>query len=291
MFGAPAVVDLELESVPESVTLVRATVGGLGSSLCLDPELMDDVQMAASEACNNVVLHAYGGRPGPLRVRLTATGGGIDVRVRDRGAGIGPMNDDYIDEHVTGLGLAVIRSLADRAEFRQLPEGGTDVYMRFERPIAALAGESPAEVDDGDLGIADEGHPAAVAVVARVAPVSLLPAIMARLTRALAAQARFSVERFSDLHLVLDSVVGHAQRAAAERGISFTVDAENRRLKLRIGPLRRRAAAGGQPADAQAVAPILRRLVDAVEIEPMAARRDAEVLSLIVSERGFATAI
>ena len=55
-------VRLELDSRPETLTLVRGMLGGVGELLAVDPELLDDLKTAVSEACNNVVLHAY-----PLR--------------------------------------------------------------------------------------------------------------------------------------------------------------------------------------------------------------------------------
>src|SRR5947209_1762598 len=131
--GEPAILDLELESAPESVALVRAGLKGLGTLLELDTELLDDVQMAASEACNNVILHAYGDRAGPLDVRVTVTHEGIDVLVRDHGAGI---EDPFPDPDDDGLGLAVIRSLADRSELIS-GDGGTEVHIEFDREIPA----------------------------------------------------------------------------------------------------------------------------------------------------------
>ena len=39
-----------------------------GEALGLDPELMSDINTAVSEACNNVIEHAYSGEPGPFSV-------------------------------------------------------------------------------------------------------------------------------------------------------------------------------------------------------------------------------
>src|SRR5262249_22185937 len=123
-------VRLELESRPESVTLVRSMLASLGEFLELEPELLDDLRTATSEACNNVVLHAYDGRPGPLIVSLEITGKGFEVVVRDRGGGIRRVSAP--DERM-GVGLAVISALADRAEFESHPDGGTAVRMSFSR--------------------------------------------------------------------------------------------------------------------------------------------------------------
>ena len=61
-------------------------LGGVAELLQLDPELLDDLKTAVSEACNNVVLHAYPGGSGPLTVQLTLGARGIEVIVRDDSA-------------------------------------------------------------------------------------------------------------------------------------------------------------------------------------------------------------
>ena len=45
-------------------------LGGMAELLAMDPELLDDLKTAVSEACNNVVLHAYPDGSGPLTVSL-----------------------------------------------------------------------------------------------------------------------------------------------------------------------------------------------------------------------------
>ena len=275
----PAVLDLELDSAPESVALVRAGIKGLGALLELDPELLEDLQMVTSEACNNVILHAYGDRSGPLVVRVTATHEGVDVLVRDHGSGF----EDLDTEPDGGLGLAVIRSLADRTELINGAEGGTEVHIEFDREIA---GVDDRHLDPALLGAPPEPIHLPGDVVATVSPVALLPGVLGRLTRALAAQARFSIERFSDVHLVVDSLVGHVQRFAEDGRVCFALGADLRRLRLMIGPLRPRPHGVG-PLNAE-LAPLIHKLVDRLEIEPFA---DAEMLYLTLSERGLAAAI
>src|SRR5437588_696365 len=99
------------------------------------------------------------------------------------------------------------------------------------------------EVDDREIDPIAMGPPPAPIqlpgdVVATVSPVALLPGVLGRLVRALAAQARFSIERFSDVHLVVDLLVGHVQRFAEDERVCFALGAELRRLRLMIGPLR-----------------------------------------------------
>ena len=83
---SPAV-RLELDSRPETLTLVRGVLAGVAELIGLDPELLDDLKTAVSEACNNVVMHAYDDEPGPLGVRLYARQDSIEVVIRDEGNG------------------------------------------------------------------------------------------------------------------------------------------------------------------------------------------------------------
>ena len=125
---APAV-RLELDSRPETLTLVRGVLAGVAELIGLDPELLDDLKTAVSEACNNVVMHAYEGETGPLIVRMYIEPEAIEVVVLDRGSGLPPLAP--ADETIRGVGLSVIRALAEQAEFRGSPEGGTEVRMSF----------------------------------------------------------------------------------------------------------------------------------------------------------------
>src|SRR6202035_4584467 len=60
-------------------------LSGVAELLAIDPELLDDLKTAVSEACNNVVLHAYDGVPGPLSVTLYVDQQNIEVVARDAG--------------------------------------------------------------------------------------------------------------------------------------------------------------------------------------------------------------
>src|SRR5438874_8345283 len=113
--GAPAV-RLELDSRPETLTLVRGVLAGVAELIGLDPELLDDLKTAVSEACNNVVMHAYEGETGPLSVRMYIEPEAIEVVVADQGSGLPPLAP--ADETIRGVGVSVIRALAEQAEFR-----------------------------------------------------------------------------------------------------------------------------------------------------------------------------
>jgi serine/threonine-protein kinase RsbW len=145
--GSRAWIQIQLRSDPACLTVVRGMLAGLGEALDLDSELLDDMKTAISEACNNVVMHAYPDGAGPLRAVVQALSGSVEVVVSDRGRGMAAAAEGErggggivaADEHM-GLGLAVISALADRAEFHRRQGGGTGVRMSFARRPACDTG-------------------------------------------------------------------------------------------------------------------------------------------------------
>lgn len=222
---------LELDSRPETLALVRGVLAGVAELIGLDPELLDDIKTAVSEACNNVVMHAYGEDTGPLGVRLYVHSDDIEVVVQDRGRGIPELAPS--DDRMQGVGLPVIRALAQRAEFKSPADGGTEVWMSFEgrrdgMPLFHLATKAAPD-DEWARRLSGDA-------VVSLSPVSLVGGVLGRVARALAARARFSLDRFSDVYLVTDAIAAHAARAANRGRISFGISTYARRLELTIGP-------------------------------------------------------
>jgi len=228
--AAPAV-RLELDSRPETLTLVRGVLAGVAELIGLDPELLDDLKTAVSEACNNVVMHAYEGETGPLGVRMYIDPEASEVVVVDHGSGLPPLAS--ADESIRGVGLSVIRALAERAEFRAVPGGGTEVRMSFVgqrdgKPLFHLPSRPGPDDEDASWLAGD--------AVVSLSPISLLAGVLGRVARALAARARFSLDRFSDVYLVTDAIAAHAGRSAGSARMSFAISTDTQRLELTIGP-------------------------------------------------------
>lgn len=145
MTDAPPAPDLELSIAarPENVAIVRHALGGVGDVLGLDPEVLDDVRLAVSEACANVVIHAYPeGVDGLLIVQVFTGGDTLNVSVRDHGTGMAPR----ADSPGLGVGLPLIASLARSLELTAGHGGGTEVRMIFDlQPREIAAGGTDAD--------------------------------------------------------------------------------------------------------------------------------------------------
>lgn len=115
----------------ENVAVVRHAFGGLAEALRLPDQLTADIKLAVTEACTNVVLHAYGDGDGPLEVDASLVEGELVVVVRDQGEGIHPRPDSP----GLGLGLPLIATLSQSLELEGgTSEGPTEVRMTFGLP-------------------------------------------------------------------------------------------------------------------------------------------------------------
>ncbi|MBV9819665.1 MAG: ATP-binding protein [Solirubrobacterales bacterium] len=237
-------------------------LGGLAEVLSIDPELLDDLKTSISEACNNVVLHAYEGAPGPMRIRIVAGAQRLSVAVSDDGVGL-PHPPPEPDE-TTGIGVPIMRALADEVRFGAGPDGGTEVQMDFscERDGRRLYVVPEAPAPDELTGPLEPEE-----VLVTLSPVSLLMPVLGRLARTLAATAHFSLDRFSDVYLITDTIAAHAVAAAAGPRIAVRLTAADRRLVLHVGPF---VTGSSEPLRALRNAPPapLARLTDEVSVEP-----------------------
>ena len=120
---------LTLPARAENVAVVRHAFGGLADVMDVADQTLSDIKLAVTEACTNVVVHAYPGRDdGPLGVRATVEDATLTVVVSDHGRGIVPRPDSP----GLGLGLPLIATLAESLELGTGPADETEVRMTFE---------------------------------------------------------------------------------------------------------------------------------------------------------------
>jgi serine/threonine-protein kinase RsbW len=251
---------LSLPAVAENVAVVRQALTGMTEALGIGPGVLADMKTAVSEACNNVVLHAYVDG-GPVEVFAVARNGDVAVSVRDHGRGIKPEEADLDTEH-DGVGLSLITALTADVEIDGAAGEGTEVRMRF--------------VPDED----DEAHDPEVPQPG-IGP--LLAGVLGRTVAMLAARANFSLDRLSDAQLVSDAVAAHALGHAADGPLRVAVDDAERHLEIYVGPLQTNGGQGVVDAsDLPGVGLLLEQLVDDVAVERDG---DLETLVLRIAER------
>ena len=107
--------------------LVRHVVGALAEATRFSPRAVEDIRLAVTEACTNVVRHAYSGDSGRIEVAAVTDDDGLVVMVIDDGAGIRP----HVNGDGPGLGLPLMAAVAHQFEIDQSQARGTRVRMSF----------------------------------------------------------------------------------------------------------------------------------------------------------------
>lgn len=131
--------EITLPARAENVAVVRHAVGGLGEVLEVDDQMLSDIKLAVTEACTNVVVHAYPDGEGPMSLRAAIDESRLLLVVTDRGRGIVPRPDSP----GLGLGLPLIATLAHSLELGTGALEETEVRMTFDLGDSLLATEAP----------------------------------------------------------------------------------------------------------------------------------------------------
>lgn len=127
-----AAVHLSLPAVPENVGVVRHMMLAFGDTLDLPDRVLEDMRLAVTEACTNVVRHAYDDDDGLMDIRIHHYPDRLDIAVADSGRGIGASTD----RDGPGFGLPMMATLADTLEIDRTAESGSRVAMSFARSPA-----------------------------------------------------------------------------------------------------------------------------------------------------------
>jgi serine/threonine-protein kinase RsbW len=85
--GTPHTVATEYPAELRSLPLVRRQVDELLEGRPVDREKRWDIRLAVTEACSNVIRHAYPGAAGAFQVAAELAPGALEVIVRDAGGG------------------------------------------------------------------------------------------------------------------------------------------------------------------------------------------------------------
>jgi serine/threonine-protein kinase RsbW len=120
--------ELALAARAENIAIVRHALGGLGEAFAVPEPKLSDIRLAVTEACANVVVHAYpDGHEGPMEIVASMEEDAVTVLVRDWGRGIGPRSDSP----GLGLGLSLIAALAESVQLGHDSDKHTEVRMTF----------------------------------------------------------------------------------------------------------------------------------------------------------------
>jgi serine/threonine-protein kinase RsbW len=134
--GGGLVVRLSIPARPEYITLCRLALTGIARLRELSDELLADLKLALTEAASNSVRHAYGDRVGVVEIAYELHHDRLVIEVTDDGGGFDPLEavgpPDELSEG--GLGIAIIRAIADEVEIGAQPDGKGS-RLRFEKAL------------------------------------------------------------------------------------------------------------------------------------------------------------
>jgi serine/threonine-protein kinase RsbW len=220
-----------LPAKSENVAVIRHALAGLAEEIGMDEPGLADLKTIVTEACMNVVVHAYQGQPGPLEVEARPDPDGLTVTVRDEGVGIRPQADS--DRESLRLGLSLIAALSGSFSISGGLNQGTEITMRLPLQGGGTDGTGdPVEMKpfprDRTEMLIDRSE--------------LLGPVLARVVGALAARRDLSVDRVSDAVLVTDAIAAAAPEQFEDGRVKLGLEDGSDGIDLRLGPMEPGAA-------------------------------------------------
>jgi anti-sigma regulatory factor (Ser/Thr protein kinase) len=135
---------MTLESDVDRLAEVRAFVRETATSLGASKRSVEDLVQAVDEASCNIMLHGYGGKPGPIEVGVERRGDAIAVRLVDRARPFDPTAGPTPDPAAPprkirpggmGVGIHLLRTMMDEVHHAARPDGGNELTL--VRSVAA----------------------------------------------------------------------------------------------------------------------------------------------------------
>jgi anti-sigma regulatory factor (Ser/Thr protein kinase) len=227
-------IQLRLPARAENVALVRQALSGIGDTFAVAPGLLADMKTAVTEACTNVVLHAYPEADGILEVEASPDDQRVAIVVRDHGEGMQPKVDQS-NEPSLGLGLPLIATLSDRFEIHGGVGRGIEVRMLFR--VNEQSG-----IDDVNGITAGKAPQPSANDTAQAAGVAITPGptmapVLGRLIAMLASRADFPLDRLSDAVLITDAISAHIDAYIPGRQALVGFQDGKGVLDIWVGPL------------------------------------------------------
>jgi anti-sigma regulatory factor (Ser/Thr protein kinase) len=219
---------MSLPARAENVAVVRHALAGFAERIGMGETSVADLKTVVTEACMNVVVHAYpDDTPGLLEIEATQDLDGLTVIVRDYGMGIHPRPD--IDRPSLRIGLTLIAALSKSFEIKGGVDRGTEIRMHLPlQPGVDRAGAGGART--AVATVADEAE-------MRVGHPDLVAPILSRALGAFAARREITVDRLSDTMLLSDAISAGAPEGFEDGHVSLSIADRDGGVELRVGPM------------------------------------------------------
>lgn len=122
---------ITLPAQPDSLPIARRAIVAHAEKLGIARAGIADLKTVVSEACANVVRHAYEEQDeaGTLEVDLNSGARELSMVVRDFGGGVRPLSSDDVPS--LRLGLPIIGALSSSFNLVSVLSRGTEITIRF----------------------------------------------------------------------------------------------------------------------------------------------------------------
>jgi serine/threonine-protein kinase RsbW len=128
----PDTMTLSVPGKAEYVSTVRLAISSLASKSGFDIEAIEDIKVAVSEACSNILRHSDIGDECSYHVECTLHDDKFEIIVSDDGVG---FDADHYKEpdpsglQSSGLGIYIIKALMDEVHVESQNGSGTRIKM------------------------------------------------------------------------------------------------------------------------------------------------------------------
>jgi len=117
---------------PEYVGTIRMAIAHVAANVGFDIEAIDDIKVAVSEACTNIICHSHNHSDFSYDVIVEREDRSLTITVTDRGVGF--ETDEYVEPvpgetRGSGMGIFIVRALMDEVDIQSEVGVGTNIRM------------------------------------------------------------------------------------------------------------------------------------------------------------------
>jgi len=118
---------------PEYVGTVRIAISHVAANAGFDIEAIDDIKVAVSEACTNIIRHSHDHSDFTYEVAIECEEKSLTITVADHGVGF--ETNDYVEPvpgqtRGSGMGIYILRALMDEVDIQSEVGIGTNIRMK-----------------------------------------------------------------------------------------------------------------------------------------------------------------
>lgn len=125
---------LQIAAEPAALATLRRYITAAAADA--DPELVNDLVLAANELATNTMVHGYRGAPGTIEVEALLDGATLVVWLRDAAPAFDPTAAPTPDINLPlhrrkpgGMGIHLARHLTDSLAYRLTPDGRNETRL------------------------------------------------------------------------------------------------------------------------------------------------------------------